>query len=366
MASMADVERQFIGGVDTHMEKHVAVVVDQIGRVTGTEAFPATAAGYRKLLTWMRSFGELVKIGVEGTGSYGAGLTTYLSSQNVEVVEVNRPNRQFRRRRGKSDPTDAEAAARAVLSGEAFGTPKAKTGVVGAIRALRVARRGAVKASTQASNQLRDLIVTAPEALRVRLDASPKAERVELAARFRPGAIGDPTEDMKAAMRAVARRHQELAAEIADLDVRLGALVEQTAPEGLLDKTGVGVQVASALLVTVGDNPERLVSEASFAALCGVSPVDASSGKQVRHRLNRGGDRQANAALWRIAFTRMQCDPTTKRYVERRRAEGKTNKEIIRCLKRYIAREIYRSLTRPLDIAGPPQPHTEQLSVAAA
>ncbi len=218
MTSMADVERQFIGGVDTHMDNHVAVVIDELGRVQGTESFPTTSAGYRKLLAWMRHFGPVVKVGVEGTGSYGAGLTDYLIGQGVEVVEVNRPNRQLRRLRGKSDPTDAEAAARAVLSGEATCTPKAKTGAIGAIRALRVARRGAVEASTQASNQLRDLILTAPEALRARMDALAKPERIEVAARIRPGAIGDPIEDMKAAMRAVACRHQELAAEIADLD----------------------------------------------------------------------------------------------------------------------------------------------------
>ncbi len=366
MTSMADVERQFTGGVDTHMDNHVAVVIDELGRVQGTESFPTTSAGYRKLLAWMRHFGPVVKVGVEGTGSYGAGLTDYLTGQNVDVVEVNRPNRQLRRLRGKSDPTDAEAAARAVLSGEASSTPKAKTGAIGAIRALRVARRGAVKASTQASNQLRDLILTAPEGLRARMDALPKSDRIEVAARFRPGAIGDPTEDMKAAMRAVACRYQELAAEIAELDRRLAVLVEQAAPEGLLEKTGVATQVASVLLVTAGDNPERLVSEASFAALCGASPVDASSGKQIRHRVNQGGDRQANAALWRIAFTRMQFDPRTKRYVERRRAEGKTNKEIIRCLKRYIAREIYRSLTRPSTPALPLEPDIQSQAIVAA
>jgi transposase len=366
MTSMADVERQFIGGVDTHMDNHVAVVIDELGRVQGTESFPATAAGYRKLLTWMRRFGPVIKVGVEGTGSYGAGLTSYLVGHDIEVIEVNRPNRQVRRRRGKSDPTDAEAAARAVLSGEATCIPKDRTGAVGAIRALRVARRGAVKASTQASNQLRDLILTAPEDLRAKMNVLAKSERIEVAAHFRPGAIGDPTEDMKAAMRAVARRHQDLAAEIADLDLRLAALVERAAPKGFMDKTGVAVQVASVLLVTAGDNPERLRSEASFAALCGASPVDASSGKQIRHRLNQGGDRQANSALWRIAFTRMQRDPRTKRYVERRRTEGKTDKEIMRCLKRYIAREIYRSLTRPLSVSSPREPHGQSPLDAAA
>jgi transposase len=363
---MADVGRQIIGGVDTHMDNHVAVVVDQIGRVQGTETFPATAAGYRKLLTWMRSFGELIRVGVEGTGAYGAGLGHYLSGEGVEVVEVDRPNRQFRRRRGKSDPTDAEGAARAVLSGEASCTPKARTGAAEGIRAVRVARRGAVKASTQASNQLRDLILTAPDSLRARLRELSRAERVEMAARFRPGTIGDPVEDTKAAMRAVARRHQGLAEEIAVLDARLAELVKQAAPDGLLAKQGVAIQVASVLLSTAGDNPERLRSEASFAALCGASPVDASSGKQIRHRVNRGGDRQANSALWRIAFTRMHYDPRTRAYAERRRAEGKTDKDIIRCLKRYIAREIHKTLVSTQALSAPPEIVIEPLPAAAA
>jgi transposase len=366
MTSIADVERQVTGGVDTHMDNHVAVVVDQIGRVQGTETFPATAVGYRKLLTWMQSFGELIKVGVEGTGSYGAGLEHYLSGEGVEVVEVDRPNRQFRRHRGKSDPTDAEGAARVVLSGEASCTPKAKTGPAEGIRALRVARRGAVKASTQATNQLRDLILTAPDALRARMRALPRGERIELAARFRPGTVGDPVEDTKAAMRAVARRHQGLTEEIAEIDDRLSALVDQAAPDGLLAKKGVGMQVAAVLLSTAGGNPERLRSEASFAALCGASPVDASSGKQIRHRLNRGGDRQANSALWRIAFTRMLYDPRTRAYAERRRAEGKTNKEIIRCLKRYIAREIYKNLVSPIVVSATAELHIEALPATAA
>ncbi|MGH9098505.1 MAG: IS110 family transposase [Acidimicrobiales bacterium] len=363
---MVDVGRHFIGGVDTHMDNHVAVVVDQIGRVQGTEAFPATAAGYRKLLTWMRRFGKLIKVGVEGTGAYGAGLGHYLSAEGVEVVEVNRPNRQFRRQRGKSDPTDAEAAARAVLSGEANSTPKARMGAAEGIRAVRVARRGAVKASTQAANQLRDLILTAPDGLRARMRALPRAKQVELAARFRPGAVGDPVEDTKAAMRAMARRHQGLAEEIVELDGRLAELVEQAAPDGLLEKQGVAIQVASQLLSTVGGNPERLKSEASFAALCGASPVDASSGKQIRHRLNQGGDRQANSALWRIAFSRMRYDPRTRAYAERRRAEGRTDKEIIRCLKRYIAREIYKTLVPSQAVSAPPEIVIGSLTAAAA
>jgi transposase len=344
MTRMPDPGRPVTGGVDTHRDSHVAVVVDEIGRVLGTEAFKVNAKGYVALLTWMRGHGEVVKVGVEGTGTYGAGLARYLASQNVDVVEVIRPNRQTRRRRGKSDPTDAESAARAALNGEACGAPKSRDGVVEAIRALRVARRSAVKARTQAGNQLRDLAVSGPEVLRARLMPLSTVKRVELAVRFRPGDYRDPTEATRAAMRSLALRHHALSEEIDRLEVALDELVPEAVPEEFLDKKGVGTRVAATLLGTVGDNPDRLGSEACFAALCGASPVDCSSGKHVRHRLNQGGDRQANSALWRIVFTRTAHDPRTKAYIERRTKEGKTMKEITRCLKRYVAREVYKSL----------------------
>jgi transposase len=333
--------------VDTHAGTHMAAVVGQVGRVLGTGQFPATAAGYRALLAWMRSHGELVKVGVEGTGSYGTGLARYLTGQGVQVAEVIRPNRQARRQRGKSDAADAVAAALAALNGEASGVPKSHDGAAESIRALKVARAGAVKARTQAANQLRDLIVTAPEALRSQLAPLPAQDRVRLAARFRPGGLAGPGQGAKAAMASVARRHQELTSEIARLDAELDALVQRAAPARLLAKKGVATQAAATLPVTAGDNPGRLRSEGSFAALCGASPVDASSGKQIRHRLNHGGDRQANSALWRIVIVRMVHDPQTKAYVARRTAEGKTTKEIIRCLKRYVAREIYKALRNP-------------------
>jgi len=322
----------------------VAGVADQVGWIPGTREFPATAEGYAAALAWMRSHGELVKVGVEGTGSYGAGLARYLAAEGVEVAEVMRPNRQAWRRRGKSDAADAVAAALAALNGEASGKPKSGDGAVESIRALHVARRGAGKARTQAGNQLRDLIITAPQALREKLAGLPAPERIRVAARFRPAGLTSPAEAVKAAMATVARRHQALAAEIAQLDTALEALVEHAAPAGFRDRTGVGTRVAATLLVTVGDNPARVRTEASFAALCGVSPVDASSGKQRRHRLNRGGDRQANSVLWRIVFTRMATDPRTQAYVTRRTSEGKTTREIMRCLKRYVAREVYKTL----------------------
>jgi len=345
MPTIADTGWLVTGGVDTHAEVHVAGMVDQAGRVLGTREFAATAKGYAAALAWMRGHGELARVGVEGTGSYGAGLARYLAARGIEVAEVIRPNRQARRRRGKSDPADAVAAALAALNGEASGQPKSGDGAVESIRALHVARRGAVKARTQAGNQLRDLIITAPQVLREKLATLPTAERVKLAARFRPGGLASPAGAAKAAMAAAARRHQALTAEITQLDTALQTLLDHAAPAGFLAKNGVGTRVAATLLVTAGGNPGRLRTEASFAALCGASPVDASSGKQRRHRLNRGGDRQANSALWRIVFTRIATDPRTQAYMARRTSEGKTTREIIRCLKRYVAREIYKALT---------------------
>ena len=348
------------GGVDTHAEAQVAAVVDQVGRVLGTQAFPADASGYAGVLAWMCGHGELAKVGVEGTGSYGAGLARYLAARGIEVAEVIRPNRQAHRQRGKSDAADAVAAAVAALSGEASGRPKSRDGAAESIRALKVARAGAVKARTQAGNQLRDLILTAPEPLRQHLAGLPSGHQVDVAARFRPGDPACPAEGTKAAMASAARRHQQLTAETTRLDTMLDELVRHAAPAQFLAKKGVATQVAATLLATTGDNPGRIRKEASFAALCGASPVDASSGTQLRHRLNRGGDRQANSALWTIAMTRLACDPRTKAYAARRTSEGKTKKEIIRCLKRYIAREIYKALCRPKQPKMPSTPKITQ------
>lgn len=331
-------------GVDTHLDFHVAVVLDHLGRSLGESKIPTSVRGYRNLVRWAEGFGPIRCAGVEGTGSYGAGLTRYLKAAGVSVVEVERPKRRHLKRNGKSDPKDAEAAARAVLSGEAAGVPKSADGCVEMLRILRGARRSAVKSRVQAANLLKAILLTAPEELRRRLGGLPTKELVTVAARFRPAR---KPEDVKAAtrfaLRSVARRHQSLSEEIAELDAQLERLVAQVAPEltGLL---GVGTNHAATLLVLAGDNPERLKSEASFASLCGVSPLEASSGKVVRHRLNRGGNRDANRTLHMICVVRMGSDQRTKTYVSRRLAEGKSKWEIMRCLKRYIAREIYHIL----------------------
>jgi transposase len=337
------------GGVDTHADQHVAAVVDEVGRILSTSSFSTDEPGYRDLLDWMSSFGKVTRVGVEGTGAYGAGLARYLASQNVQVVEVDRPNRRLRRKRGKSDATDAEAAARAALNGEATGLPKASNGLVESLRALRVARRSAVKARTQAFNQIRDLIVTAPEELRSKLRALNGDSRIEVCARLRPDPSMDPTSATKTALLSLARRHQGLSEEIARLDEALGKICAELNP-ALLGAFGVGSETASALLVAAGDNPERMRSDASFAALCGASPVEASSGKVVRHRLNLGGNREANHALWRIVMVRLSRDDGTREYMARRRQEGKSDREIMRCLKRYVAREVYVLITRPSEV----------------
>ena len=279
------------GGVDTHKHTHVAAALNGAGRVVGSAAFDADTAGHTALLGWLGGHGSVERVGVEGTGSYGAGLARHLAAAGVDVVDVNRPNRQMRRRRGKTDTVDAEAAARAALNGCAAVVPKSADGSVEAIRMLSVARRSAVKARTVAANQIDGLAVTAPEHLKDRLRGLNTARTVAACARLRPDTHGDTaTVAAKTALRCLARRHQALTAEIARLDADLLALCEATNP-ALLAARGVGVEVASTLLVAAGDNPERMRSEASFAALCGTSPIEASSGRTVRHRLNRSGNR---------------------------------------------------------------------------
>jgi transposase len=346
MTTIADDEGGVTVGIDTHGEVHVAAVLDQRGRLLGTESFPTTSAGHRQLERWMSRFGPVDAVGIEGTGAWGAGVARHLTHRRYQVIEVDRPDRTTRRRRGKSDTIDAEAAARAVQAKTATGIPKTRIGRIEAIRVLRVARRSAIKARSQAANQLHGLVSTAPDALRDEWRGLRLAALVAVAARFRPGDPTDPVHATKTALRSIARRYQHLTAELADLDAVLDPLVAQTAPN-LPALAGVGTDVAGQLLVTAGDNPDRLSSDASFAHLCGVAPIPASSGRTDRHRLNRGGDRAANAALHRIVLCRLRWDPRTRTYLERRTKDGLTKREIIRCLKRYIAREIYRELTHP-------------------
>jgi transposase len=344
---------QLTVGVDTHLDVHVAAVLDERGALLGVESFDTTPDGYRNLLGWASGFGHVTLAGVEGTGSYGAGLTRHLHAEGVSVVEVDRPNRQRRRRRGKSDPQDAITAARAAQSGDAKGEAKTRDGNVESMRVLRVGRSSARKSRTQALNQMRSIISTAPEPIRAELRHLNVYRLIERASSYRPGQRRDVASLTKLTLRMLARRAAALEAEVAEIDAILERLVDETAPE-LVARVGIGVESASALLVAAGDNPERLRNEATFAHLCGVAPIDASSGKHEHHRLNRGGDRQANSALWRIVITRMVYDPRTRDYIERRTKDGLTKKEAFRCLKRYIAREVYNALPRPeLALDGP-------------
>jgi len=336
-----------IVGVDTHAARHCAAVLDVSGRLLGTEEFEASVRGYRALLGWVRTFGLIESAGIEGTAAYGVGLVRSLVAEGVVVFEVQRPDRRARRNRGKSDPIDAEEAARSVLAGKASAAPKLGDGPIEAIRNLHVAKVGAIKARTAATNTLRSMILTAPEPLRAQLPSGGLPNKVINACLgLRPDEqrLSDPLQATKAALRSVARRAKALREEIQSLERQLAALVTATAP-CTIGTFAMGVDTASALLVTVGDNPDRLRSEAAFARLCGVAPIPASSGKTAnRHRLHRGGDRSANSALHIAVIVRMRYCPRTRAYVARRTAEGLSKPEIIRCLKRYLAREMFHAL----------------------
>ncbi|MET8897172.1 IS110 family transposase [Streptomyces albogriseolus] len=357
--------RVVVVGVDTHKDVHVAAVLDHLGGLLSSGEFPATAAGYRHLLNWARQCGTVLRAGVECTGSYGAGLARYLATQQVAVVEVNQPDRSTRRRRGKTDAVDAEAAARAGLSGIARALPKSGDGQVEALRMLRLAKNSAVKASTQALNQLKAMLINAPSALREELEPLSTTLLVRRCAELADTREGNPAADTAVfTLWLLARRVVQLRQEATELGRRMTIAIRATAPS-LLEQLGIGPDSAAALLITAGDNPERLASEASFAALCGVSPVEKSSGKSQRRRLNRGGDRQANAALHRIVVTRMRQDERTRLYLERRTAEGKGKREVMRCLKRYAAREVFR-LIRTDMVTRRQQPDTSATLMTAA
>jgi transposase len=347
--TIVDAARPVTGGVDTHLDLNVAAALDPVGGLLEVAEFPATSGGHRRLLGWLAGFGPVTRVGVEGTGSYGAGLARYLRAAGVEVAEVDRPNRQARRRAGKSDPLDAIEAARAALSGRACGAAKTRDGNVEAIRTLVVAKRSARSTKIKTLNQIRHLSYTAPEQLRERLKGVSRQQLAARAAALRPSQRegADPVlMATKTALRILGRRVLALDEEKARIDALLSGLVTQTAPE-LLTLHGAGIDTAATLLVTAGDNPGRLRSEAAWAHLCGTAPIPASSGKVTRWRLNRGGDRQANCALWGIVITRLRNDPRTQAYMARRLAGGRSKPEVIRILKRYVAREVYHHLPRP-------------------
>ena len=336
-----------VGGVDTHKDLHVAAVVNEQDKVLGTRSFAATRQGYRQILQWMRSLGELQRVGVESTGTYGAGLLRHLQAACIDVLEVTAPDKQDRRRRGKDDDRDAQNAAHAAFAGKRTVTPKTRDGMIESLRVLKACRKTAVAARKIALQMIHNTIVCAPEELREVLRELTRMQLIRTLAAWRPDLSDyrNPASAYRIALKSLGRRYLELHDEIADLDTMIGAIVNELAP-ALMACNSIGKESAAQLLLTAGDNSDRIGSEASFAALCGVSPVPASSGKVTRHRLNRGGDRAANSALHIIAIGRLRTDPRTQTYVARRIAEGHSKLEAIRCVKRYIAREVFILIRR--------------------
>lgn len=338
---------QIIIGVDTHKSNHVAVAITAQGARLGALTIPTSRQGYSGLEAWASGLGSIKAFGIEGTGSYGAGLSRHLQARGHIVLDVMRPNRQLRYLHGKSDSLDAESAARSVLNGQATALAKTQGGTSEMIRHIKIARDSAVKAKSQAMITLKTLIINAPAELRASLDQiRGPITLVRHIAALRPGEITTPIASAKTAMRAIARRWLLLHEEIQIHEQDLERMVRDKAPE-LMKSHGISTLTVAEMLILVGDNPERIRSEAALAKMCGVCPIPASSGKTNRMRLNRGGNRQANAALYRVAIVRMRDDNKTRTYAARRMAEGKTRREIVRCIKRYIVREIYTALCRP-------------------
>jgi len=339
-----------IAGVDTHADTHVVAVLSLAGQLLDSARFPADRAGYHALTAFVASFGVIDRIGVETTGAYGAGLTRHLREVGIEVREVDIPHPHRRARSGKNDFIDAEEAARKVLAGIATTIPKDTTGPIEAIRVLKVARDGAVKARTAALQQGRDLLVTAPAEIRESITGKGLATRLR---QFRdtrpdPSRIHEPAVAVTTALRTLARRVADLDAEIGELDRQIDTLTLQHAPT-LRTLPQVGPQAAAQLLITAGTIQNRIRNEAALARLTGVAPVPIASGKTHRHRLHRGGDRQANRTIHLIAVGRLRNDPRSRDYRERRTQEGLSKKDIIRCLKRYLCREIYQALKTDLN-----------------
>ena len=334
--------RTVIVGVDTHKHVHVAVAIDSWGIRLRDQAFVADSGGYQALITWAETHGRIEAFGVEGTGSYGAGLARAVRRAGHRVVEVNRGARRTRRAAGKSDTIDAEVAARSVLAGQSTAIPKTADGAVEMMRQLKITRDTAVKARTTAMHTLKQIVVNAPPHLREALHALTDHGLLTRCAGLRPGPLDTPTASAKHTLRALARRWMALTEEMAIHDQHLTRLTTETSPT-LREGFGVGAHTAAQMLIIFGDTPDRIRSEAAFAKLCGACPIPASSGMTTgRHRLYRGGHRQANAALHRTVVVRMRLHQPTVDDVARRTAGGRTRREIIRCLTRFLAREIYQ------------------------
>ena len=317
MTSMLDpLRRRIVVGVDTHKYTHVAVALNLVGEVLAELAITVDRAGYAQLERWARELtasGGRLEFGIEGCGSYGAGLTSHLRRRGHQVLEVNRPDRRIRHLRGKNDPIDAESAARAVLSGAATAVPKSADGTVEMIRQVKIAKDSAVKARTQAIITLKTVIVTSPAELREQLQPRSDRDLVAACRGLRYDTMSGPIDAARYALRALADRYHALDTEARLHDRVLATLTDRAAP-ALISLFGVGADSAAELLLVVGDNPDRIDSDAALAELCGACPVPALSGTTTRHRLNRGGHRQANAALHRILVVRMRFHEPTITY----------------------------------------------------
>ena len=311
-------------------------------RVLASQCFATTRHGYKQMVDWMRAFGSLQRVGIEATGSYGAGLLRYMQKAGIEVLEVTTPDKHDRRKRGKNDDLDAQNAAHAAFAGKRTVTPKSRDGMIESLRVLKACRKTAVAARRVALQMIQNTIVCAPDELRELLRKMTRMQLIRTLAAWRPDLADyrNVTSAYRITLKSLGRRYLELHDEIADLDTMIVAIVDELAPN-LVARNSIGHESAAQLLLTAGDNVQRLRSEASFAALCGVSPVPASSGKTTRHRLSRGGDRAANSALHIIAIGRLRTDPRTQAYVAKRITEGHSKLEAIRCVKRYIAREVF-------------------------
>lgn len=382
MPSMQLRRDDVIVGVDTHKDNHVAVAIDGLGGRLGDIVVPTTIAGFEELLRFCLAFvgsaGRLVGFGIEGTGSYGVGLARYLRRQGHDVREIARPARASERRlAGKNDTIDAEHAARQLLAGHGLSSPKTADGAVETIRLIKIAYDGAVQARTTAMITLKATLATGSEALRTELEKLTDHKLITACAtlegptplppvrRGAPAIVvpADPDAAMRHVLSSMAKRwlalHEEAKAHAASLK----ALTAATAPQ-LVEAVGVGYDTAAQMLITAGDNTNRIKSEAAFAKMCGACPIPAGSGKtNNRHRLYRGGNRQANAALYRVVIVRMRWHQPTIDYVTRRTAEGLSKREIIRCLKRYLARELFRLL--PASDDQDANLHGDELETAA-
>ena len=336
-------EAGFVGGVDSHKDTIHVAVITEIGVEVDDREFGTTAAGYRAAVAWLTGHGGLSAVGIEGTSSYGAGISAALTEAGVNVVEVNRTRPAERRKQGKSDRLDAYRAARAVLAGEASAEPKRAS--IEPLRALSIARRSALKAQQAAWRQIGALLITASAAIRDRYRDMPEARLVAALANTRPAAITDSDlADTLFALRSLARRHRDLREGIDQLQERCAPGSPRPTPPCWRSREW-DRSSAHNWLITAGGNPDRLRSEASFAALCGAAPVPVSSGRTDRHRLSPGGDRAANSALHLIVTNRMTNDPHTRAYRDAHLDRGWSKKDIYRALKRAVAREVFQALT---------------------